>query len=144
MKQSSVEHFRALLLKMRKDIMNHMDGIRQEEAETSLKDEDGDNSSIGMHLADQGTDCMSQAQNFLVVEYESRVLYQIDQALQKIENEQYGVCDFCGSDICGNRLEAIPYAALCLKCQEKKEGMYNDSHPDRDFSMADEDMGEYY
>jgi len=144
MNHSAHEHFRDLLLKMRKDIIAHMDGIRQEEAETSLRDEDGDNSSIGMHLADQGTDCMAQAQNFIFVEYDSRVLYQIEQALDRIEKNQYGLCDFCGCDISENRLEAIPYAALCRSCQEKEEGMYNDRERYRDFSMADEDMNEFY
>lgn len=143
MDSASSERFKELLMKMRKEILNHMDAIKQEEAETSLRDEDGDNSAIGMHLADQGTDAMSQMQNFIVVEYESRVLYQIDQALEKIENSQFGICEFCGCEIMEKRLEAIPYTALCRKCQEQEEGMYKGSYPGENYSMADEDYRDY-
>lgn len=144
MNQADAAHFRDLLLRIRKDLYGQMEWIKHEESETSLREEDGDNSNIGMHLADQGTDCMAQTQNFMVVEYESRILYQVDQALRRIERDQYGICEFCGCNITNNRLEAIPYAALCLTCQEKEEGLYSDNYSEPAFDSHDDDPADYY
>lgn len=44
----------------------------------------------------------------------------IDNALQKIKNGSYGICDICGEDIPQPRLDAIPYATTCIKCAEKQ------------------------
>ena len=52
---------------------------------------------------------------------ESRELAQIDNALQSIREGSYGVCESCASAIPLARLEAIPYATLCIKCQRAAE-----------------------
>lgn len=51
----------------------------------------------------------------------SRQLEQIDLALVKIKKKKYGKCEICNQPISITRLKAIPYATLCIKCQEKKE-----------------------
>ncbi|MDY6980892.1 MAG: TraR/DksA family transcriptional regulator [Pseudomonadota bacterium] len=45
----------------------------------------------------------------------------IDQALQRIEGDEYGLCLACGKPIAEARLEAVPYAELCIDCAEKQE-----------------------
>jgi len=49
-------------------------------------------------------------------------LARVTHALQKLDRGTYGLCDNCGQPIAPERLEAIPYAALCLNCQAKKKG----------------------
>ncbi|MBU1662618.1 MAG: TraR/DksA C4-type zinc finger protein, partial [Chloroflexi bacterium] len=57
----------------------------------------------------------------LFVTRSKRLLHEIDAALQRIEDGVYGICTKCGQAICFERLEAIPTAALCIKCQQHKE-----------------------
>jgi DnaK suppressor protein len=56
-----------------------------------------------------------------VSENESRQLQMVDEALQRIEDDEYGVCQNCSKDIQTKRLQAIPWARYCLNCQELLE-----------------------
>jgi DnaK suppressor protein len=56
-----------------------------------------------------------------VSENESRQLQMVDEALQRIEDDEYGVCQNCSNQIQPKRLEAIPWARYCLNCQELVE-----------------------
>lgn len=56
-----------------------------------------------------------------VSENDSRQLQMIDEALARIEDEEYGVCQNCGKEIQPKRLQAIPWARYCLSCQELVE-----------------------
>ena len=49
------------------------------------------------------------------------LLYELDDAMKKIEEGTFGICEECKSVISQTRLKAVPYARLCVKCQEKKE-----------------------
>lgn len=62
-----------------------------------------------------------------VSENESRQLQMVDEALQRIEDDEYGVCQNCSNTIHPKRLEAIPWARYCLNCQELVEkGLIDD------------------
>ena len=62
-----------------------------------------------------------------VSENESRQLMLIDEALLRVEDDEYGFCQNCEKDITPRRLEAIPWARYCLNCQELVErGMLDD------------------
>ena len=56
-----------------------------------------------------------------VSENESRQLAEIDQALTRIEDDEYGNCQNCEKPINPKRLQAIPWARYCLDCQELQE-----------------------
>lgn len=56
-----------------------------------------------------------------VSENESRQLTMIDQALRRLEDDEYGPCQNCGEAINPKRLAAIPWARFCLNCQELQE-----------------------
>ena len=63
-----------------------------------------------------------------VSENDSRQLQMIDEALARIEDEEYGSCQNCGKEINTRRLQAIPWARFCLNCQELVEkGMLDES-----------------
>lgn len=62
-----------------------------------------------------------------VSENESRQLTLIDQAIMRIDDEEYGLCQNCDNDINPKRLAAIPWARYCLNCQELLEkGLLDD------------------
>ena len=50
-----------------------------------------------------------------------QILTQIEEALERIEDEEYGVCTNCGNEIGGKRLEALPWVRYCINCQELAE-----------------------
>lgn len=47
---------------------------------------------------------------------------QIERALQKVDEGTYGICENCGRPIAPERLEALPFASLCISCQEQADG----------------------
>ncbi len=73
------------------------------------------------HQADEGTDDFNRTISLELTSKEYGILKQIDRALQKIEENTYGLCDLTGEEIPMPRLEAIPYATMTVKAQEKLE-----------------------
>lgn len=73
------------------------------------------------HSADEGTDDFVRNINLEVTNKEFSLLRQIDRALEKIEEGTYGVCDISEEEIPLKRLEAVPYATMTVKAQEKME-----------------------
>ncbi len=73
------------------------------------------------HQADEGTDDFNRTITLEVTSKEFGILRQIERALEKIEEDTYGICDISGEEIPIARLEAIPYAAMTVKAQEKLE-----------------------
>lgn len=73
------------------------------------------------HHADEGSDDFDRTISLEVTNKEFSILRQIDRALEKIEEGTYGVCDITGEEIPLARLEAIPYATMTVKAQEKFE-----------------------
>ncbi len=59
--------------------------------------------------------------DMLVAETELEELKQIDDALARIDSGDYGICKYCGGTIRKDRLKALPYATLCVKCKELEE-----------------------
>lgn len=56
-----------------------------------------------------------------LAEVESRELANIERALERIRDGEYGVCDHCGGNIPLARLQALPYATSCIRCQRELE-----------------------
>lgn len=73
------------------------------------------------HQADEGTDDFDRSITLQVSDEEFKILRQIDRALEKIEEDTYGLCDISNEEIPLARLEAIPYATMTVKSQEMFE-----------------------
>ncbi len=73
------------------------------------------------HQADQGTDDFDRTIGLELTAREYHILKQIDRALEKISENTYGFCDVTGDEIPKARLEAVPYATMTVKAQEKFE-----------------------
>ncbi len=73
------------------------------------------------HQADEGTDDFDRSVSLQVTDEEFKVIRQIDRALEKIDENTYGVCDITHEEIPLPRLEAIPYATMTVKAQEMLE-----------------------
>jgi RNA polymerase-binding transcription factor len=66
-----------------------------------------------------------------LVEMKSETLARIDEALRRLENGSYGICDECGREIAEARLRAVPFATRCLACQAAAESAERGKTPER-------------
>lgn len=73
------------------------------------------------HLADAGSDTYELDFSMEQLENKEHLIYQIEEALKKIEDGSYGVCETCNKAINLERLKAIPFATNCIACQESLE-----------------------
>ncbi|MCU0650661.1 MAG: TraR/DksA family transcriptional regulator [Candidatus Omnitrophica bacterium] len=113
--------YRSLLLKRKSEVLDAIDHASEETIKKSQKDASGDISGYTYHMADVATDAYDREFSLGLVSSERKILSELGDALKKIEDGSYGVCEDCKSPIAKTRLKAIPYARLCVKCQEKRE-----------------------
>ncbi len=121
MKKEDLEYFKKLLIQKRDEMLKELGNLRDNDLNTTLKDASGENSAYAYHMADIGTDNMEREKAFFFATREERFLYHIEQALERIENGTYGLCQECGEPIGRERLEAVPHARLCISCKSKEE-----------------------
>ena len=121
------KHFTKLLLNKRKELVEQMELIKKSEMESTLKEATGDHSAYAFHMADQGTDTMEREKNLFYAQRDGRLLYHIDQALERIEAGTFGLCHMCKGPIGRERLKAVPHARLCIACKSKEEKMKENS-----------------
>jgi DnaK suppressor protein len=88
---------------------------------TSFKDASGDLSGYSFHMADMATDLYDREFSLELAEEERERLYEIDDAIKRIDEGGYGVCKTCECKITQQRLKVMPEAKNCIKCQEKEE-----------------------
>jgi len=115
LKKSEIAKFKVRLEEMRRQLTQSLKGST---AEVKTPDEA---TGYSQHQADQGTDDFDRTISLEVTSKEYGILRQIDRALEKIQEGTYGVCDDTGADIPLPRLEAVPYATMTVKAQEKHE-----------------------
>ena len=72
-------------------------------------------------VVDAALDSVQDEISSQLAEVESRELSRIENALERMREGQYGVCEMCGCNIPMARLNALPYATLCIKCQREAE-----------------------
>jgi RNA polymerase-binding protein DksA len=115
------EQFRELLLERRRAVVEAIDYLHKQNR-GSLEEETGD-LAVGQdqHLADIATETVDREIDYTLEEHDERMLGDIDAALKRIEDGTYGVCVTCGAQISPERLEAMPWATLCIDCKRKEE-----------------------
>jgi DnaK suppressor protein len=112
------DHFREVLLAERSRVRGALDYLHQENP-GSIEDETGEESVFDNHLGDTATVTYDREMDYTLEDNAEGVLAAIDKALRKIENGTYGTCERCGTPIDPARLEALPYAELCIDCKRK-------------------------
>jgi RNA polymerase-binding transcription factor len=101
------------VLESERDRLQH--AVRTVHHDGSLLDETGDLAiGSGDHIADSATETYMRELDEGLEENAEHVLVEIESALARIEGGTYGVCTACGGPIGEERLEAVPYATLCI------------------------------
>lgn len=114
-------YFKKLILKRKEEVIDQIKHISEDTLKKSQKDAAGDISGYTYHMADIATDTYDREFSLGLASNERKLIYEIDDALKKIEEGTYGICEQCKNLITKTRLKALPYARLCLKCQENIE-----------------------
>src|SRR3989338_8191897 len=121
-----LKQFRQLLITERERCTKEIRSI-VEETKKSPREASGDLSGYTIHMADMAADTYERELSMNLVSSEQEVLYQIDDALKRIDESTYGICQQCNNPITLTRLKAVPYAAMCIACQRQQESQKSKS-----------------
>ncbi|HTL48559.1 MAG TPA: TraR/DksA C4-type zinc finger protein [Verrucomicrobiae bacterium] len=113
--------FKKLLEDLRSKIAGSLEHIEGDALNKSQRDAAGDLSGYSFHMADMATDNFDREFNLGLASNEQNILNLIDDAMRKIKDGTYGICEPCSKPIPVKRLLAMPYAPYCIKCQEIEE-----------------------
>lgn len=120
--KKELDHFETRLLREREGALEAIGAFDEQRAQT-LNDKAGELGAYRLHPADVATESMEQEKEFLLASIEGRRFYEIDDALRKLyrEPERFGICERCGERISSERLDVIPQARHCARCQKELE-----------------------
>jgi DnaK suppressor protein len=137
---AEIRKLKAMLLDKRSEILGNVTSMESE----TLRRERSDLSNLPIHMADMGSDSYEIENTIGLMSSERKILAEIDEALNRMENGTYGVCEGDDEPIPKPRLHAIPWARYCVRCAtliEKglmKVREEDDSLPS-DYGDADDD-----
>ena len=114
------QRFRTLLEAERQRVLDAIENIHSENP-GSIGEETEELSFQDNHLGDVATATFDREMASSLEENSTHVLGAIDEALGRIEEGTFGVCRQCGNPIAEERLEALPWATLCIDCKRKQE-----------------------
>jgi DnaK suppressor protein len=121
MKTPELQVYKNQLLALRARLRGDVNKMADAALKKSRSEANGDLSSMPIHMADIGSDNFEQEFTLSLMENEGGTLAQIESSLERIEEGTYGQCEDCGARIPKMRLNAIPYATLCVRCAEQQE-----------------------
>ena len=121
MKAAETKVFKTTLEAMRARLRGDVSTMADAALRKTRSEASGDLSSMPIHMADIGSDAFEQEFTLSLMATEEETLDMVEQALARIRDRTYGVCEECGGVIAKKRLEAIPFAAHCIRCAEKLE-----------------------
>ena len=119
--KKELTEFKKIILKRKEEIVDDIKQISDDTLKKSQKEASGDISGYTYHMADVATDNYDREFSLGLASSDRDFIYELEDALKRIEDGTFGICESCKSLIAKNRLKAVPHAKLCLKCQEKKE-----------------------
>jgi DnaK suppressor protein len=121
MKAAELKVFKAALENMRARLRGDVSMMADAALRKTRSEASGDLSSMPIHMADIGSDAYEQEFTLSLMATEEGTLDMVEQALERIRSRTFGVCEACEGVISKKRLEAIPFASLCIRCAEKQE-----------------------
>jgi DnaK suppressor protein len=129
---AEISNFKAVLTAKRNEILGNVSSMETE----TLRRERSDLSNMPIHMADSATDNYDVENTLDLIDSERKLLLEINDALERIDNKTYGICQADDAQIPKARLLAIPWAKYCVKCAniiekgfgEKFRNLHSDSY----------------
>ena len=119
--KKDLKDFKKIVLKKKDELMDDLKHISDDTLRKSQKEASGDISGYTYHMADVASDNYDREFSLGLASNERKSLYELEDALKRIEDGTFGICDVCKGMITKIRLKAVPSARLCIKCQQKRE-----------------------
>ncbi len=113
--------FYKLLIDLRKHLTAGIELHSEETLKRSAKDDSGDLSAYGQHMADAGTDTFDRDFALSLVSSEQEALTEIDSAIKRIYDGTYGICEITQKPIAKERLLAVPFTRYSAQAQKELE-----------------------
>lgn len=120
-RKDELKFFRAQLQKQLDLIQGNLDALAGDNLKRSPIEASGDISAHSTHMADQGTDNFDRELALNLASSRQESLYDIEDAIRRIDEGSYGACESCGGAIERPRLKALPFAKKCMSCQNAAE-----------------------
>ena len=121
MNKAELQVYKDQLLVLRAQLRGDVNKMADAALNKSRSEANGDLSSMPIHMADIGSDNFEQEFTLSLMESDGGTLSQIENSLERIEDGSYGQCEECGMKIPKSRMNAVPYATLCVRCAEQQE-----------------------
>jgi DnaK suppressor protein len=113
MRKATLKNARERLLEMKRQILREISEDLRHGREGAKDD--------GMDTYDLASEERDREINFILSDREREKLQSVEEALERIEEGSYGICESCESEIAAGRLEAMPFTRLCVSCQAERE-----------------------
>jgi RNA polymerase-binding transcription factor DksA len=138
-----------LLAQLRDHVKSGLALHADETLKRSSREDAGDLSGYGQHMADAGTDAFDRDFALSLVSSEQEALFEIEEAIKRIKNGTYGVCELTGKPINKDRLLAVPFARYSVESQAEMEktrrrssqhgGLFGDAAGEEGAKIAEDD-----
>ncbi len=117
----ALEKHRQALLEKRRELVEDVSSLQNEAKRMNSSGESTSSSSMPIHMADRGSDTWEQELTYRLLEHKEKVLSEIDDALQRIKSNTFGICQASKKRITQSRLRFIPWARYCIEYAWKGE-----------------------
>jgi DnaK suppressor protein len=121
------ETYRTRLIEERGRIEEDLAGLDSEMIDLGLSQQD-EGGGAGNHIADDATDVMEQQRNLALIANLQDRMRDVVRSLERLDEGTYGTCERCQKPIAPERLEALPFATLCIACQSLEDNQRRPSN----------------
>ena len=121
MDKRELAQFRKMLLELRRKLASSVDHLQNDALKSAGEAADELSDVPAEHMAERASDSFFRDLMIRILENSDAELCDVNLALQKIDSRTYGLCENCSSQISKKRLKALPFARLCIGCQQEAE-----------------------
>lgn len=112
---------RKAFLKAARERLNHMRALVLHEISADLKEGREGYQEEGRDTYDLASEERDREINLILGDRERGKLQAIQEALERVDGGEYGICEMCEGEIAEGRLEALPFARVCVSCAQERE-----------------------
>ena len=112
---------RKAFLKKARETLASMRAQMLKNVQQELQEGRDQNKDEGMDTYDLASDARDREISHILTDRDRGKLEAIDEALSRVDDNSYGLCEDCGAEIAEGRLEALPFTRLCISCQAERE-----------------------
>jgi DnaK suppressor protein len=115
---SELEYFRQLVLNKKLEVIEEIERLSGRLDKRENLDTD---SAYSLHLGDAAADSFERERTYVMMEHQNKLIYYLDQALERINRKTYGICRVTGKPIAKERLEAIPHTDISVEAKMEQQ-----------------------